>query len=234
MSNVILVTSSKNEIGKSVIALKAAVEFSENNVNTILIDISNDKRSIARYTEVEEQIIYDVQDVIEETCSLEQATIEIKNSLHILPAPRLKEKLNIVEEKQFNKLISELRIKYECVIIDGPVIFNQNFIDYKSVDCVLIIDNSDISSIRNTYKIYNLFNRNIKKKTYIIINKYKKENVKHGIEFSYKDMKNMLPGEVLGYINYDEVFIDLEPDFFFEYKIKEFNDVVQKLVRKVV
>ncbi len=233
MKNVILVTSSKNEIGRSVVALKTAVEFSKN-VKTILVDISNDKRSIARYAEVEEQIIYDVQDVIEETCSLEQATIEIEDFLHILPAPRLKEKLNITEEKQFNKLLAILKLEYECIIVDGPVIFNQNYIDYESVNCVLIIDDSNVSSIRNIYKIFNLFNRKIKKKTYVIINKYKKENVKHGVEFSFKDIKTMLPGEVLGFIDYDEVFIDLNKDFFFDNQIKKFNDVIQKLVGKVL
>lgn len=231
MSNVILITSSENEAGKSIIALKTAVEFSEHGLKTVIVDLSNGKTSIAEYSEIDNQIIYDIQDVIEGTCNAEHAAIEVMQNLFVLPSPRLEGKLKISDKNEFNKLILDLKKEYDCIIIDGPIIIDQDFIDCDAIDYVLIVNNTNVSSIRNTHKILNLFNN--KGKIFMIINKYNKENIKQGLAFQFNDIKSLIPIEVLGYIKYDEVYKNIEADFFFKYRIKEFNNILSKVVNLI-
>lgn len=232
MSNVILVTSNNKETGKSIISLKTAIEISNTNENIVIVDIFYGVRSISKYANVEDQIIYDIQDVMNDTCSYTQATIEINNNLHIIPAPRLKEKGNNISQSQFSILIEELKSIYKYILIDGSNMSNNNFIDYDLIDNVLIIDNSDISIVRNIFKIINLLNEDTNKSIYMIINKYNKESVKHGTAFPYKDLTELLPVDIVGAIKYDAKLVDEE--FNSILNNKEISNATKKLAIKIL
>lgn len=232
LSNVILVTSNNKESGKSIISLKTAIEIANTNENIVIVDIFYGIRSISKYANVEDQIIYDVQDVMNDTCSYTQATIEINNNLHIIPAPRLKEKGNNISQSQFSILIEKLRNIYKYIIIDGSNMSNNSFINYDLIDNVLVIDNSDICIVRNIFKIINLLKEDTNKSVYMLINKYNKESVKHGTAFPYKDLIDLLPVDIVGVIKYDPKLVDEECNVLLNNK--EMDEITKRLAIKLL
>lgn len=229
MSTVILFTSSKKEIGKSIIALKTAFELSKSK-KTILVDLSTGINSIATYAGIEEKIIYDIQDVVGQICSLNQGIIEIKESLDLLPSPRMKDKLNRIKEKHFRNLISELKKYYQFIIIDSPILFNQDFIDYEIVDSTIVVADTDVSIIRDIYKIQNLIDNDIN----IILNKYDKKLVSKRVLFSEKDIKKLLPIDLIGSINLNDDLNNISKDAIFDKYIKGFDEIVANLAKKYI
>lgn len=227
MSKVILFTSSKKEIGKSIIALKTAFELSKSN-KAIIIDLSTGLNSVATYAGIEEKIIYDIQDVTDQICSLNQGIIEISDKLDLLPSPRMKDKLNRIKEKHFRDLILELKNYYQFIIIDSPILFNQNFIDYEVVDATIVIADTDVSIIRDIYKIQNLVDNDIN----IILNKYDKKLVSKKELFSEKDIKKLLPVDVIGLININDDLNNISKDSILNKNIKGLDEITINLSKK--
>jgi len=111
MGSVVLVSSQKRDIGKTVLAIKMSIELSKIGKNVLLIDLSSGKKKISEYLNVNEDIIYDIKDVLDMTCSLEQAVIEIDDKLSILPNPRIAGKLGTIKSESFLKLVNEAKRK---------------------------------------------------------------------------------------------------------------------------
>ena len=85
MGKAVLIGSHKNEIGKTIICIKMGVNLSENGKKVLLIDLSEGKNKMSAYLNVNEDIIYDIKDVLDSTCSPEQAIIDINENLFLLP-----------------------------------------------------------------------------------------------------------------------------------------------------
>jgi septum formation inhibitor-activating ATPase MinD len=63
--SVIITGSQKNKIGKTIITIKTAVELSRSGRKVLMVDLSSGKVKISEYLNVNEDIIYDVMDVLQ-------------------------------------------------------------------------------------------------------------------------------------------------------------------------
>ena len=96
--NVILTGSQKNNIGKTIISIKLAIELANSGKNVLMMDLSSGKIKMSEYLNVNEDIIYDIVDVVNKTCTLEQGIIEINENLSLLPCPRIAGKINEIKK----------------------------------------------------------------------------------------------------------------------------------------
>ena len=144
LGSVVLVSSQKRDVGKTVLTLKLGIELSQAGNKVLLIDLSFGKKKISEYLNVSENIIYDIKDVLENTCSLDQAVIDIDDKLSILPNPRITDKLGDIKIDEFSKLISEAKGKYDVIIADIDKI-SLSYIDFNCIQFIINVNNNDFS-----------------------------------------------------------------------------------------
>ncbi|HHZ03126.1 MAG TPA: septum site-determining protein MinD [Tissierellia bacterium] len=183
----ILVGSHKNNIGKTLISIKAGINLSQQGKNVLLMDISSGKTKMSEYLKVNEDIIYDIVDVFTDTCPLELAVMEINENLHLLPSPRVQGKIEKLNRDYFVKLLKYAE-SYDVVIIDGDELSN-SYIDFSEIQNVVTVNNNDFSCVKeiNTDKVLAAK----ADKFTVIINKYNTKMAKKGSMLKLKDIEKL-------------------------------------------
>nr|WP_312575949.1 AAA family ATPase [Sedimentibacter sp.] len=233
MGNVCLACSDKRDIGKTIIAVKTSIELSNRGKNVLLIDLAKGNKKIAEYFSVDEDIIYDVKDVLDGTCSMEQSIIAISENLSILPFPRVLNKLEDIKIDTFSKLLSEAKTKYDIIIVDTDIISSFYYIDFANVDSMVIINNNDFSAVKEINNACDLARKFELKNTIIIINKYNKKNAKNGAMLKFQDMNKMLEGEISGVIDDDTKYVNVDYDFLNNKDINSFNNAIDCIANRI-
>ncbi|WP_313371324.1 AAA family ATPase, partial [Sedimentibacter sp.] len=195
MGKVIAVSSQKETIGKTIISIKAGVKLSRSGKNVLLMDFSSGKKKMSEYLKVNENIIYDIKDVLDSTCSLELAAIEIIEGLSLLPCPRINDKLGKIKKESFVKIINEAKKDYDVIILDIDKI-QLSYVDFSVLDNIIIINNNDFSCIKeiNTDKaIAEKYNFN---NIYVLINKFNIKKGSKGTMMKLKDIQKLSEAKI--------------------------------------
>ena len=89
MAQVIMIASGKGGTGKSTVATLMAHQLAFKGYKTFLTELDMGLRSIDVISGISEMAVYDIGDVLQESCSVQKATITspYTDKLHIMPAP---------------------------------------------------------------------------------------------------------------------------------------------------
>lgn len=232
MGNVVLIGSQKSDIGKTIISVKTGIKLSESGKKVILMDLSSGKMKISEYLRVNEDIIYDIKDVLESICSIDQALIEVNQQLSILPCPRIADKLNNIKIGEFAKLINEANKLYDIIIIDVDKI-SLSFIDFNLITHIVTVNNNDFSCIKelNSDKViaqkYNVNNISA------VLNKYNKKSANNGKMLNYKDIQKMTDLSIDIIIDENIKYSNVDYDFMFNKDDNSFNKAINCLTDKI-
>ena len=231
MGCVVLVASQKSDIGKTVLSIKMGIELSQKGKKVLLADLSNGKRKMAEYLNVNEDIIYDIKDVLDGTCSLEQAVIDVVENLSIVPYPRIQGKFKDTKREDFKRLINEAKNIFDYVILDTDKL-SSSFIDFEFADYGVIVNNNDFSCIRelNTDKditfMYGL------KNIAAVINRYNKKNAVKGTMLKLKDIQKMIDMQTLDNIEENAKYLNMDRYFLFNNEDNSFTKTVKNIISK--
>src|SRR5690625_7207863 len=113
MSEAIVITSGKGGVGKTTTTANIGTALALMHKKVCLIDTDIGLRNLDVIMGLENRIIYDIVDVINERCRLNQALIQDKRfeSLSLLPAAQTSDKSAVTKEGML-KIVSELRDDY--------------------------------------------------------------------------------------------------------------------------
>ncbi len=231
MSHIMLVCSQKGDVGKTVISLKVGIEFSKKNMNVLLIDLSFGNRKMSEYLNVNEDIIYDVKDVLDETCSLNQGLLNINEKLSLLPFSRIPDKLGVLKKRSLNKLIKQAKDIYDIIIID--IDFENYFTCLEEINSTVILYNNDFSSVNhinnliNTAKEFNIENQ------FVVLNKYNKKEAKKGNMIAQNDIKKLIECDIEGVIELDSDYENFNYDYLISEQNNSFNNVLKNIINKL-
>lgn len=229
MGDVIIVCSEKRDIGKSVVAIRTAIELSKSGKKVLMVDISCGKIKISEYLKVNENIIYDVKDVLDETCSIEHSVINITDSFSILPYPRIANKLGDIKREAFTRLIVELKKSYDIIIVDADKLSSCYFLDLNKVYGVIIINNNDFSALKEINGDCDIANKYGIEKILTVINKYNKKNANKGLMLSIKDMKKMTDADICYTLEENIKYDRIGYEFLFSNEKNSFTDGASKI-----
>jgi len=232
MSSVVLVSSQKRDIGKTILVIKVGIELSTIGKNVLLIDLSSGKKKIAEYLNVHEDIIYDIKDVLDKTCSLEQAVIEINEKLSVLPNPRITGKLGTIKSESFIKLINEAKNKYDVIVADVDKI-SLSYIDFNSVQCIVTMNNNDFSCIKELNNDKNIASKFGINNIIAVINNYNKKNASNGTMLKQKDIQKMTEMQSINIIEVNELYLNADHDVLFNKQENSFNKAVGDIISKL-
>jgi septum site-determining protein MinD len=232
MGKVVLVESQKNSIGKTIICIKSGIALTENGKKVLLMDLSSGKKKISEYLNVNEAIIYDIKDALDETCSLDQAVIEINENLSLLPCPRIADKLKDITLVAFTKLINEAKKTYDIIIADIDKI-SSSYINFSIISNIVTVNNNDFSCIkeinRNKY-IAQKFNVDL---ISAVLNRYNRKNAKKGTAMNAKDIHKLTEIDMDVIIEENSKYLNADYDFLFDREDNSFNKAVKIIVEKI-
>ncbi|MDD6442141.1 MAG: septum site-determining protein MinD [bacterium] len=206
MGEIIVVTSGKGGVGKTTTTANIGAGLAELGKKVLVIDTDLGLRNLDVVMGLENRIVYNLVDVIEGKCRLNQALIKDKRyeNLYLLPSAQTKDKSAVTPE-QMIKLTSDLRREYDFVLLDCPAGIEQGFQNAISgADKALVITTPEVSAIRDADRIIGLLEANKIRNIGLIINKIRIEMVKRGDMMSVEDVTEILPADLLGIIPDDE------------------------------
>jgi len=200
MGEVIVITSGKGGVGKTTTTANLGVALALLSKRVILIDADIGLRNLDVVLGLENQIIYDIIDVLGDSCSLSQALIKDKRypNLYLLPASQTASKDDIRPE-QMQELYTKLKTEYDYVLIDCPAGIEQGFKNaICGADRALVVATPDTSSVRDADRIIRLLADNSLKKSELILNRMRIDLVQKGAMMSLEDIAEILPIDMIG------------------------------------
>ncbi|MFA7550201.1 MAG: AAA family ATPase, partial [Sedimentibacter sp.] len=224
---VILTGSHKNNIGKTMISIKLAVELAKSGKIVLMMDLSSGKLKMSEYLNVNEDIIYDIVDVMKKTCTLEQGIIEINENLSLMPSPRIPGKINEINKESFINLLQSIEA-YDYVVIDADKLTSV-YIDFSKINNAITINNNDFSCIKEINS-----DKKISSKAanfIVVINKYNNKKAKKGIMMKNNDIEKLTEIKVSSLIEENIKYSDLQYEMLFnsDFLKTEINNIIRNL-----
>lgn len=137
---VILITSTQPGEGKSTVAANLAISLSQDGKNVVLIDADLRKPTVHKRFKISG--VNGLTNVIINETDLDDAICKINDNFSVIPAGQIPPNpAELLASKEMEKLIQELREKYDYVIIDGnPIcVIADSQILASKVDGVILI-----------------------------------------------------------------------------------------------
>lgn len=206
MGEVIVVTSGKGGVGKTTTTANVGTGLAKLDKKVVLIDTDIGLRNLDVVMGLENRIVYNLVDVIEGSCKINQAFIKVKgyNNFYLLPSAQTRDKTAITPE-QMKKLTDQLKEEFDYVIIDCPAGIEQGFHNaIAGADRALVVTTPEVSAVRDADRIIGLLEANEIKQTHLIVNRLRMDMVKRGDMMSSEDVVEILAVDLIGVVPDDE------------------------------
>ncbi len=214
MGEAIVVTSGKGGVGKTTTSANIGTALATNGKKVCLVDADIGLRNLDVMMGLENRIIYDLVDVLEGQCRLQQALIKDKrfDHLFLLPAKQTKDK-NAVTPEQMEVLIKELKQDFDYVIIDCPAGIEQGFKNaVAGADKAIVVTIPEPTAVRDADRVIGLLEREKTGSPKLIINRIRYGLMKQGDMLDVDDVIQQLGIEILGIVPDDERVIKASKD----------------------
>ena len=121
MSEVIVITSGKGGVGKTTTTANVGTGLAKEGKKVVLIDTDIGLRNLDVVMGLENRIVYNLVDVIEGNCRINQALIKDKRypTLYLLPSAQTRDK-TAVSPEQMSKLTDQLKDEFDYILLDCP------------------------------------------------------------------------------------------------------------------
>ena len=162
MSEVIVITSGKGGVGKTTTTANVGTGLAQLNKKVVLIDTDIGLRNLDVVMGLENRIVYNLVDVVEGNCRVEQALIKDKKypNLCLLPSAQTRDK-SAVSPEQMQALIEDLRQDFDYILLDCPAGIEQGFKNaIAGADRALVVTTPEVSAVRDADRIIGLLQAN--------------------------------------------------------------------------
>lgn len=207
MGEAIVITSGKGGVGKTTTTANLGTALALQGKKVCLVDTDIGLRNLDVILGLENRIIYDLVDVIEGRCKVQQALVKDKrfeDGLYLLPAAQTTDK-NAVTPEQMKALITELKRDYDYVIIDCPAGIEQGYKNaIAGADRAIVVTTPEISAVRDADRIIGLLEQEDIEPPKLIINRIKRRLMTEGDALDVNDITTHLSIDLLGIVLDDE------------------------------
>lgn len=227
MGNLVLVCSEKRDVGKTILGIKMGSCFSQRGKNVLLMDLSSGNKKISEYLNINEDIIYDIKDVLDGICSVSQSVIKVRENLSVLPYPRVLSKLGCIKRDSFNELILRLKSEYDIIIVDMDSIAEGYYVDFSLADAVITVANNDFSAIKEINSASQISDKFGIKKNAAVLNRYDRKGARKGLMLKSSELKKITGGNICGVIEESTRYYSVGYDFLLDNEENIFTTTVE-------
>ena len=202
----IVVTSGKGGVGKTTATANIGTGLAMRGHRVVVIDTDIGLRNLDVVMGLENRIVYDLVNVIEGHCRVQQAMIKDKNKqeLYLLPAAQTRDK-NSIDPEQLRDLCAKLEQDFDYVLMDCPAGIEQGFKNaVAAAKEAIIVTTPEVSAIRDADRVIGLLEAADLNRPRLIINRINPVMVKRGDMMDQKDVSSLLAIDLLGLVPADE------------------------------
>jgi len=206
MGDVILLASGKGGVGKTTFAANLGVTLALRGAKVVLMDLNMGLRNLDIYLGLENEVLFDVADVVSGVCNVRKALIrDIRfKDLYLLPATQYKEVVGITPG-HMKALCDKLRDNFDVVLVDGPVGVGEDLrLCSAGVSRAIVVVSPDYSALRNADMVdRKLQDIGIQSRCYVV-NMVKPELFGRNVVPDLGEMADTFRITMVGIIQYDE------------------------------
>lgn len=210
MSRTIVITSGKGGVGKSSMSINTGYALASAGYKVCLIDADFGLKNLDVMMGLENRVIYDLNDVIADKCSLKQILVKDKRieSLFLLPACKSLSFENLNVEYMIN-MIEQLQNEFDFILIDSPAGIEKGF-QYASglAKEAIIVVSLDVVSLRDADRVVGLLLKQGITSLHMLVNKYNDEDIHKGRSLNLKDAYDILSIPLIGIVYDDHQMIE--------------------------
>lgn len=209
MGEAIVVTSGKGGVGKTTTSANVGTALALLGKKVCMVDTDIGLRNLDVVMGLENRIIYDLVDVIEGRCRLQQSLIKDKrfDELYLIPAAQTKDK-HAVTPEQVRDVVLELKKEFDFVIIDCPAGIEQGFKNaVAGADRAIVVTTPEKSAVRDADRIIGLLEKERIESPKLIINRIRPHLLKNGDMLDIDEVCAVLAIDLLGLVPDDELVI---------------------------
>ena len=203
MSRRIVITSGKGGVGKTTIVANLGMQIAMSGYKTILMDIDIGLNNLDIASGIEKRIVYDIVDVIEGKCRINQAIIrdEYCLNLYYLPTAHIYN-VGKVGVKDIQSVINELDKMFDFIIMDCPAGIDSGFIRaiYGASEGI-VVTTPHISSVRDADKVIGILIAHNITQIGLVINRMRWDLLKRGKMLSASNIEECLGVKLLGVLS---------------------------------
>jgi len=206
---VLVVTSGKGGVGKTTTVANLGTGLALRNKKVAMVDADTGLRNLDVVMGLENRIVYDLVDVVEESCRLQQALIKDKRcrNLVLLPTAQTKEK-DAVSPEQMRDVCHLLKEEFDYVIVDCPAGIEHGFKNaIAGADQAVVVTTPEVAAVRDADRIIGLLEASGLHNPQLIINRIRPDMVRRGDMMDVDDIIEILAIDLIGVIPDDESII---------------------------
>ena len=208
-ARVVVVTSGKGGVGKTTSTAALGAALAQGGEKVAVVDFDVGLRNLDLVMGAERRVVFDLINVIHGVAKLPQALIRDKRleNLYLLPASQTRDK-DALTEDGVDKVISELRTKFDWIICDSPAGIERGAtLAMRYADAAIIVTNPEVSSVRDSDRIIGLLDSKTVKaergecvEKHLLITRYQAWRAARGEMLSIDDVLEILSIPLLGII----------------------------------
>jgi septum site-determining protein MinD len=209
MGEAIVVTSGKGGVGKTTTSANIGTALALLGKKVCMVDTDIGLRNLDVVMGLENRIIFDLIDVAEGRCRLEQALVKDKRfeELYMLPAAQTKDK-NAISPNAVRDIVLNLKKDFEFVIIDCPAGIEQGYKNaVAGADKAIVVTTPEHAAVRDADRIIGLLEQDGLKGPKLIINRVKPSMIRKGEMLEIDDILQVLAIDLQGVVPDDESVI---------------------------
>lgn len=203
MGEAIVITSGKGGVGKTTTTANLGTALALQGKKVCLVDTDIGLRNLDLVLGLDNRIIYDLVDVVEGRCKINQALVKDKRvdeKLFLLPAAQTTDK-NAVNPEQMKSLVEELKREYDYVLIDCPAGIEQGYKNaVAGADLAIVVTTPEISAVRDADRIIGLLEQEKIAPPRLIINRIRKEIMNNNDSLDINEITTHLSIDLLGIV----------------------------------
>ncbi|MDO4245426.1 septum site-determining protein MinD [Deinococcus sp. VB343] len=210
-AKVIVVTSGKGGVGKTTTTANIGAALARLGEKVVVIDVDVGLRNLDVVMGLESRVVFDLVDVLEGKCRMNQALIRDKRveNLHLLPASQTRDK-DALDPEVFKEVVKGLMEEegFDRVLIDSPAGIESGFRTAAApAEGALVVVNPEVSSVRDADRIIGLLEAQQVTEIRLVVNRLRPKMVASGNMLSIDDMVDILGVKPIGIIPEDEGII---------------------------
>ena len=208
-TRIILICSGKGGVGKTTLTANLGIALAQQGVKTAVLDADFGLRNLDLLLGLENRIVYTAQEVLEESCRLDQALVKHKQepNLSLMPAgnPRM---LDWLKPDDMQRIVSMLSEQFDYVLIDCPAGVEDGFKNaVAGAKEAIVVTNPEISAVRDADRVIGLLNSNSIKPVQLVLNRVRPKMIASQEMLSVDDVTDILALPLLGLVLEDEQVI---------------------------
>jgi len=201
-TRVITVTSGKGGVGKTTTVANVGVALAKHGQRVVVIDTDIGLRNLDMMLGLQNRIIYDLVDLVEGRCRMQQALIRdrLLEELYLLPAAQTRTK-SAVSPADMMRVCNQLRGECDFVLVDSPAGIDEGFRNaIAPADEFVLVVTPEANSVQGADRVMGLIEAKHPAQCGLVINRLRPELVNRRRSLSPTTILETLDVDLLGIV----------------------------------